>query len=559
MSLNPRTSKLRRYPALSYLAAAGILALLLPSALNIPRQGPETLAEYAPVPGDSDNTGDLAELSSANSSGLGFGKRGPGPASVDEPSNIPGGKIVRKGGTKRCVGEPARQTEDPLSPACIAFFDGDNGGATSKGVTRDEVRVVVWLDPTGPTGQPETYECSDPPSESDDAMVLGCKAYHRYFNARYQTYKRTVRLIAYRLASNANGTDHKVNAEYTDNRYSPFAAVVGLGGSPFAAAAESAKRGIVSTLYGGISRSVSAEQAPRLTTFMPDRESHLGIAASYLCDRIVGGTPRFSGVGISKTAPRVLGFMGPTAQHRDLSAAMDAECGAPIEYRGDDTKADSTEVARLQAAGVTTVVTIPTTSGNACLAANKASQLGWFPEWVVPGWTGNTSGPETASSVRSCDPSQWRNAFGFTFDYRRDAPASQQWQVAYREGCPDCIGQMSARLPWLYDNLTMLFYGIQAAGPKLTPEAMERGMRSIEQNRSSSPYRPAAYFEPGNWSYVKDAAEVWWSPEGRADGDPQPGCYMIIAGGRRSRAGEFAKGDAGIQDPNGAVCQGRQT
>src|SRR5688500_15884936 len=44
---------------------------------------------------------------------------------------------------RRCVGDPPRQTEDPQSPPCVPYWEGDNGGSTYKGVTRDEIRIAA--------------------------------------------------------------------------------------------------------------------------------------------------------------------------------------------------------------------------------------------------------------------------------------------------------------------------------------------------------------------------------------------------------------------------------
>lgn len=47
----------------------------------------------------------------------------------------------------RCVGDPPRQTADPLSPPCIPFWEGDNHCQTyGIGVDCDEVRIVVYLE-----------------------------------------------------------------------------------------------------------------------------------------------------------------------------------------------------------------------------------------------------------------------------------------------------------------------------------------------------------------------------------------------------------------------------
>jgi len=50
------------------------------------------------------------------------------------------------GGTAQqfhCVGDPPRQTDDPLSPPCVGPYRGDNGGATSMGVSRGTIKVVL--------------------------------------------------------------------------------------------------------------------------------------------------------------------------------------------------------------------------------------------------------------------------------------------------------------------------------------------------------------------------------------------------------------------------------
>src|SRR5579884_2613954 len=139
-TMGPARAWHRRYPPLA--AAVGALALAvfaLPSALNLPQANPGQTLEYAPVPGQS------SQSSSGNFAGLGLGSGGaasgagglaqPGPAGTGtQPSS------------KHCVGNPPRQTEDPLSPPCVAFFQGDNGGRTYTGVTATEVRVLYYLE-----------------------------------------------------------------------------------------------------------------------------------------------------------------------------------------------------------------------------------------------------------------------------------------------------------------------------------------------------------------------------------------------------------------------------
>src|SRR5688500_1174590 len=116
----------------------GLLAVL-PSALNIPQSNPAETLEYAPVPPEDQNQPPPA---AGNFSSLGLGSSSGIAAGASPDAELPGGgevggRAVKTAGTKRCVGSPPRQTEDPLSPPCVAHFEGDNGGATYQGVTRD--------------------------------------------------------------------------------------------------------------------------------------------------------------------------------------------------------------------------------------------------------------------------------------------------------------------------------------------------------------------------------------------------------------------------------------
>src|SRR5688500_440409 len=106
-----------------------LLLAVLPSALHLPQTNPSQTLEYAPVPPEDDinppPSGDFSSL------GLGSGASR-GIDAVGEPAGPPRGpegRSIKTPSTKRCVGTPPRQTEDPLSPPGVASYTGDNGGA----------------------------------------------------------------------------------------------------------------------------------------------------------------------------------------------------------------------------------------------------------------------------------------------------------------------------------------------------------------------------------------------------------------------------------------------
>ena len=535
---------LRRYPALAWLVAAGLLALLLPSGLTLPQSGPSTLAEYAPVPGAGEGSADLGELAATQSGGVGSGGRGDRAAASgggdDEPPPARTGKFVRKAGTKRCVGEPPRQTEDPLSPPCIAFFDGDNGGATAKGVTGDTIAVAVDMADVdvGDPRERQVIDCADEPdAENDTIMDLACKAYMRFFNDRYQTYDRAVRLLS----------AHSVNVPELDEKYGLFAHLNTRQPS------SSANRQVIGFGFRGTRRSTYARNAPYAVSFSADEEDQAALAATYVCNKLVGGTARYAGDPLFRDDQRVFGFwyqeQGYRRQRDLLHAAIKDSCGVDVRFEA--TQPDNpTAAAALRSNNVTTVIAFGNRN-HLPLMTKMATDHGYFPEWFIPS-ASDATGFDANATARLAVPAQWQNAFGITLDYRRDAITDQPWFRAYREGCPSCpeprVGMTGVNdLAAAYDTIAMLFYAIQAAGPRLTAENVDRGLHSIPSDRSVSPYKPAAYFSPGNWSFVKDATAIWWDPAGRAPSASGAGCYRLVDGGTRFRAGEWPRGDGDVK------------
>lgn len=543
---------LRKYPALGLMIAAGALAVLLPSALTVPQSGPSTLAEFAPVPGSGQGSSDLSDVGQASSGGLGFGS-GSGASRSGIGDEI-GAPKQGKAKLKRCVGSPPRQTEDLLSPPCVAFFDGDNGGATSKGVTKDEVSVVLFA--TARTGDDATFvDCFDGPAATDRPDDVICKAYARFFNNRFQTYNRVVHIWLFHPATGASGVVIDAEVGRANDQKRPFAINTASAQSEFFIARAAATRQIVGVQYSATSRFNYTKFAPYIIGFRMDLEDRAATAASYICTKLARRVARFSGTEGDRLKPRKFGYIA--AANSPYRAALDAElkeaCDLVISSSSNPTSPTNAQVemAKLKADEVTTVIVANEWSQN---AAAGATANAWFPEWFIPGFS-EPNAADTNSEARGHRPPQWNSAFGLTLDYRRDEVPNQPWYRAYKEGCPVCPEPSDAAAAFVYDSFNMLFWGLQAAGPRLTPESLDKGLHAIPARGSPDPYKPAAYFAPGNYSFIKDAMEIWWDSQGQAPGDPALGCYRLPNGGRRFRAGEWLPGDDDIQKV-GVPCQG---
>src|SRR5688572_3792251 len=108
-------------------------ALLLVAALALSaRQAPPpTIAEFAPQA-----VSQIAERSEETAAG-----RESSATETEQGDRMQQGEAVPQNAidvarVRRCVGDPPRQIEDPQSPPCVPYWSGDNGGATTKGVTR---------------------------------------------------------------------------------------------------------------------------------------------------------------------------------------------------------------------------------------------------------------------------------------------------------------------------------------------------------------------------------------------------------------------------------------
>src|SRR5947209_2199028 len=118
----------RLTPLASIAVVVALLVAVLPSALIVRPNSPSRTLEYAPLP----QTNRSAESPPGNLASLGLaGSSAVTSSGGSVPDGHAGGTASGTGArpsVKRCVGRPARQTEDPLAPPCVAYFAGDNFG-----------------------------------------------------------------------------------------------------------------------------------------------------------------------------------------------------------------------------------------------------------------------------------------------------------------------------------------------------------------------------------------------------------------------------------------------
>jgi hypothetical protein len=570
----------REYPPLLGVVIALFLVLaVLPSALSTPTTNPTETLEYAPIPpddnGDPPPAGNLSSLGLAGSGSI----DAPGIDSSDGLGDGVGG-VAGNPSSKRCIGRPPRQTEDRLSPPCVAYFSGDNFGATYQGVTRAEVRIVmytdcgtVWAGSSGgvepdPCGRDYDLAAPTRPQDPDTPLLRQLRAFQRYFNERYQTYNRFVHF--YVQFSNAENykvmtpEDRKAEAAQGYARYKPFAVVTYnlYAGNEDVYIQAMARKGV---LNFGAEQDRSEDffrTFPKLIWgYPPTLEVKVRQYISYVCSKVVPHPASVSGNAGENGKPRILGLLWNAnddfPSFRKIAGLVRGgvqACGGRFATErtytqwqnastGTDVQTATENMADFAAHKVTTIIW---PGGFETLHSKSATQLNYAPEWIVLG----DGGLDGTAANRNQDQTAWAHAWVVSAVLLQPPVAESRCARAWKEADPQApdsdVNYMCNSTPY-YDSLRQLFTGIQVAGPRLSPDSIDKGFHAIPPVPSRDPTVPACFYEPGDYTCVKDAVAMWWDSDKTAPGATTAGCYRMAEAGRRYFTGHWPEGDITAQ------------
>jgi len=556
----------------------GLVVAALPSSLNLPQTNPSETAEYAPVPPSDEGTpppvGNFSSLGLAGSGSLEVGE-GPGGEAATTTTTMPPAAIAAIGTVprgKRCVGSPPKQTEDPLSPPCVGYFDSDNGGATYPGVTKDEIRVLWYLDGGGqylgaegfvaaPIKKYQDLGKPPDPNDPDDNFVYTrvMRGWQRYFNERFQTYGRFVHFYVYWSDENEHAPE-KRRADAADNyaRVKPFAVLSQARDNQDDYLEAMAQRGVMN--FGSIAGRPASffQKYPALVWgYYPSIEQQAAQFSTYVCKKVVPFPVSFSGNAEVQGQKRVLGLLYTSDSTRPgytrfaSLVRRDIEgCGGSFRAVHDFPKAGSefagndppdviaANMADFKRQGVTTIIWA---QGQETSASGVAQSSNYFPEFVI---AGDQTMEGNLNSQRQTGQEAWNHAVVVTNLTALPGTTQQQCYLAYKEADPSAPDQDIFHACNLYRDPFQLFVGIQVAGPRLRPSAIDTGFRAIPKIASTDPQLPACYYEPDDYTCVKDAQVEWWQSSGQSESSSTPGCWRMIEAGRRYRAGSWPEGDA---------------
>lgn len=554
-------------PALSVVLAGLALLVAFPTALRPPPDEATTSAEFSPdAPPEDQPEAIIQSLQQAGSrtagaSGQAIAEavRAAQPTTTTTPATTtlpPRTAAVRN----RCYGDPPRQIESVYSPECTPAFVGDNGGATARGVTANEIRIAIAPDLSGAMGGQNCGEITDArPGEGDAYRTY--RLLRDWFNQNLELYGRKLRFY-YVCPADGTAQEEAERSRVVKMRqeYDVFGAI---GEFNATIPKEAARNEIV--YMGNVV--VSGDSFYRqLQPWVWGSRAHstraVDMSAEYLCRRLNGNLPFATGdAGINYSVPRTFGILAledaDSAESVEaMQSKMKSTCGAEpkvvARYNLDDNvQGLTTAMTQLSAARVSTIVfmgeilTLPT-------QAQIADQQNYFPEWYVMG----AGGFETSITLaRSISPRQWANAFGFSFEEIPRRPRSTPCYRAYRSLDPENNPNNSV-CEILFHSMLFMFGAMQDAGPDLTPERWAASLERAFTRPSTPEWSMSGGFSKSDYTYGDFAVELYWDPTA-IHPDGNPGAYVYLNDGIRFLADDIARGQppmfkGGITDGDNA-------
>lgn len=513
-------------PLVALVVLLGLMMALLPSVVGEDESGPE---------GDTTTSAEELGLTPGSEGSAGMaGRQGTASKVRTLPAQTSG-----------CPDRTQQVPGDPYSPACIAF-SGDNGGATSRGVTKDEVVVAARI--LNERGFQQTLailagaEITDQPRD----VMRTISAYEEYFNKRFQFYGRKIKIVFYK--GKGSGTtellgggqaEAQADAIHVAQNIKAFAEMNGSS-APFQEALARQKVLAFGTPY--LSRQWHVDHRPWNWGIAPDCDTVAEAAAEVYAKQMAGKPAKFAGPGL-QGAPRKPAGVSPenpwyqvchdSAIRLIQSAGHDP--GIKINYRLDIPSFSNQAaniVARLKNDRVTTILcgcdpVFPV------FLTSKAAEQEYNPEWIVLG----TAGTDLDIVGQLYNQDQWSRAFGVSHLGEQRPQRAGLGYAAYKTVRND---EPAFAAEIIYANMYMIALGIQLAGPNLTPESFEKGMFSYP---GATGVFGTWTFGPADYTPPYDTRYIWWNPNKVSIFNGKQGAYEESYGGRRFAPGQIPAGD----------------
>jgi hypothetical protein len=457
------------------------------------------------------------------------------------------------------------------APSCVEPFEGDNGGATSPGVTEDEVKVVFYqtdpaLDPLTAATVEGAGAQVDPASAAatvEDLVAL--------YGQLFEGYGRTITVESF-VGTGAPSDAAAARADaLTIAEMEPFAVIGGpLQASPVFATAL-ADEGIVCGpgCATSLNEDIVTEYEPYIWQGGATPNQSAALAAEMVGNLAGPGPAELAGDEAMQSEDRVYGLLHydtPDGDHQPVFEALEAaladngvDLATDVEFTLDLARAQEnarTTIGRLMEAGVTTVIYYGDPLTPASLTEEATAQ-GYFPEWIL----GPSVLMDTTIFARQTDVDQWQNGFGMSLIGARGERSTNGGFLIYEwaYGTEPPNSNINVFDPYL----RTIFNGVHLAGPELTPETFRDGLLRYPVSGGGPTEVQVSRGQHGvwpdfDWGGTDDVSIIWFDPEATGEdevGNEGTGMYRYANGGERYTIGDLPTSleDAGLFDVDASV------
>ncbi len=456
------------------------------------------------------------------------------------------------------------------APPCVQPFTGKNGGATSQGVTGDEIKIVVYTgDPTKDpllAGQIRAAGASLDVGPIRDTW----QGYVDIYNKIFEMYGRKISVEFYLATGPGSDTTAAKADAIAIAEKKPFAVLGGPAQSTTVFADELAHRGVVclGTCALAMPEKITDANKPYVITDTLSPEQSAQLTAEFVGKQAGKGKAQYAGDDATKNKKRVYGIVHydtPDGQYQGLFDTLKSS----LKKYGITPKADQsffldlsraqenarTIVTKMKDAGVTTVIYTgdPLTPG---AVTKEATAQDFHPEWIV----GPTVLADTSIFARTFDQEQWAHAFGVALVPGRTTETINASYYLYNwfHGTPPPNNTYGVISP----SVAEFARGVMLAGPKLTADTFRDGLFRYPPSGGDAINPKQSWGKHGFWPGTDyygsdDAGMLWWDPSAVGEDEIHHvgnGLYRYADGAKRYTRGKFpAKGQGGLFDTASSV------
>jgi hypothetical protein len=459
-------------------------------------------------------------------------------------------------------------------PFCVNPWPAgkDNGGATAQGVTKDSVKVVLYIEnqqmaAAGSGSQAPTDQATGKTGTVSDAIRDTLKAF-QYAQDTLHTYQTWGRTIDFQVveASGPDETAQRADATaiaamkpfmvYDQTRWA-------TGGAPALASALAGKKIVV--VSASTTPELGKAQDPYRWANATDDTAAIPLTASFVGRSLAGEKAQWAGAGDLKAKTRTFGIVYPVAENfdfpsfqRELTKSGGPKLATSVGYDPDDAQAAAdqaaTTVVKLKGAGVTSVILFAPGPSVSALMTN-ASKQDYNPEWVFTGFQYQ----DYDGFGRTFPQDQMRHAFGLSVLWPYADPQGVVTD-GFRWYWGKTQGVYSTTIPAV---IGFVYGSVQYAGPTLTAENVRKGWFSVPATNSL--FGQSGYGNTTGMPYPEyaaggtDRALAFWDGDTTALSQAGPpsgkGVFQYVDGGKRYTLSTMPKTEPKFFDMNGAVNQ----